>query len=1410
MTSPVVPGENSPLSTPDAPVKIRLWEYPANYSKIQLEEERGGQPVWQVVKRPLSKDEMDRLHDEAKKKQAKRVAELQAEKLAAGVDAEEAAIVEEDEEVYVPEKFHYYWRLSAPNAYEKAGAVGSHWRPILLSTEGSGQNMKIKPEKLGVLETKGRLYWLKEARLQQKLTEGTLGGTQSRLLIFDKEFNETALSVNEIKIINEEAGTPREGKKYVITFDQFLHLIKKWSANLDLVGRALRASTPTDLVAAQPQGGMQEEDTIPFRYPSGAFVDSNKSLELAPTTWRNPERVRLYVKLRSVRAGFDSAGGIDDFTVDDIFIAKEVLEKMSGAAFELDPTRAQLESNVWPADERDSKGKKTGEGAMEEEKDNETEKRLAKKKNGKKDMSMTEEKDDATGKDKGDLKVEEEEGKLAVEEKDLFATAAFGDNTIWARNSMGFAFQYKYKPNSTRSSKNANNKVPELQVLWDTVRREAIRSLEREGGWTRYIDPAIPLYIVPTSLEETNNMHVEVLQAMKDLDMHSTAIHVDEVCKRKGDNVKLPKLRPAGAAAADCATTKIYLVTREALKKISEDDQTPMKHLALSPFRHYETWITKSDWDAYIRSRPKRTEMRWALNEKQIETARKKLRPKADKVVKLEEEVRKATGTVRTMIEGELATKQLEAKQTQKNEVIAWQALSVEVSDTKILRAIGKRAGAKSQASIMGGSATLVSDNPAILDFGMADNDGNQVAKHLGWDKADQKTPGDMGNWPSTSHMPAEWLHRIAFSWGGIDGKECVMSSQDKKNLIFGSGECNSVMTRYEKAWQAMVLKEGHRLKPTSMEGAEAALLKKNGKDGAGYIYTWTERDEYRSEYGFNYADNGWGKEVDLVKQPMTKEDQEAHLPPWLTYSLKYKLVQKSDVLPLGEGMKSFETFFYPWQRGFFTKFEQKLDEIILESTYTAYHAKNKDSVTAKVDQGHNQAQTGQPAVLVVPEGMFQGLTGSDVHEQQTLSDGDHDVAARELLKGEDEDMGPSKKLKGNGKKHSSRVDLEEPLNIQPDDFFAIAAAPMMNLANRVRVTKIVEASDDTEALDPTVAQSNLDEPEAAPEVQAVWEQVHAPGPTFIDGLLFANAEIVGGGSASNAEKTGVDDGVTLGSAAQGSSLTDSDSTNETVPALDVVFDSLATSILKPHSKPAQPPITPVPERFVVKAKFKLFNRFHADIYSLHDSHCPRVQHYRVNLPKELSLGALLPSQAGSDLDAIALRNTSLEYRSHGTATGLRIATEITLSGLLQPVSALLRDVFGQDRPRINVSGVISSSMTLVRPPEPLGFTLRGELPEVNVPDLFGVLTVTHIGLDVMGSRRGSAGGYDLSYAFFGRGRVDAATAVEWRVERLGELWKIAVQAESGEWKNVAGVDGVHVCCPFSWLTCLMANHPHR
>src|SRR5882757_9708571 len=95
--------------------------------------------------------------------------------------------------------------------------------------------------------------------------------------------------------------------------------------------------------------------------------------------------------------------------------------------------------------------------------------------------------------------------------------------------------------------------------------------------------------------------------------------------------------------------------------------------------------------------------------------------------------------------------------------------------------------------------------------------------------------------------MPAEWLHRCAYSWGGL-GKDSYTSSQVPQTLIFGTGECNSIMTRYEKAFQALVCREGDRFKPEGANGKKAGGF---GDAGGGQLHANINRNNYSEIFGF-------------------------------------------------------------------------------------------------------------------------------------------------------------------------------------------------------------------------------------------------------------------------------------------------------------------------------------------------------------------------------------------------------------------------------------------------------------------------------------------------------------------------------------------------------------------------------
>jgi hypothetical protein len=887
--------------------------------------------------------------------------------------------------------------------------------------------------------------------------------------------------------------------------------------------------------------------------------------------------------------------------------------------------------------------------------------------------------------------------------------------------------------------------------------------------------------------------------------------------------------------------------------------------------------------------------------------------------------------------------------------------LKVSVSSTTIRNARGTRKRATGQAQVMGCSATAVcfpfitnssagtygyhwsyslsyhlfrclAANSSSIARCLADFD-TQIAEAFAWDGYNKKTIATTTGtiWPGTSHMPAEWLHRCAYSWGGISDLKQPATPQVPQNLIFGTGECNSVMTRYEKAYQALVCREGDRYNPKGGDGKKSGGF---GDAGGGLLAANINRKTYSDFFGFDT--NPPSRMDRFVKDQPSAINQVQELPLWLCYALDYCLVQKNDVGPLSN-RKSFSTVFYPWQRGFFTKFEQKLDEAVLDFAYETWENDNPECYPSDADLGpkvlgkvKDSSKRKPPGGDLIDDSEIGGKKpasdDSAIEEEDVIPVNKGKKTKPKKLKQEyiadphiienrandlcrdagdgghdqDETMGTA----GTFSMEPEILDLELSENHYPSQAIEAemepgsealqrssearhassatlsetsgeAADETLQHANGLSITGEAAPEHEKEAIEDLSGSVNVltdditDEavkitPELAPAIEeptaamtALWTDVHEPGPTFIDGLQLSNASIVVAGTET-AMETATDNVINTESEEESSQGTFSaepdvadistfdDTANngqgqvdgqevhssssqdsaidakpefaldrkgtheglamQSLPIREISQQTMARRVLPvTETEPtAQVQTTngtqqpgDVPKEFVVKADFDLFGKHKVKFYSLQTPVQGDAQHLRMELPKDISLGAFMPSVAGSDLDAIALRNIVIEFKSHGRRAGLMLKTTITLDGMLSPVNSLLRDVFGQTDPRIDVTALLSSSRSanqcLTRVPQPLGFTLRGELPDVNIPDLFGVLTVTHIGIDVMGTRVGSAGGYELGYGFFGRGHVGEATRVEWAINKFGDRWSIAIYTESSDWKNIAGIDGVDV-----------------
>ncbi|KAF5585256.1 uncharacterized protein FSUBG_12506, partial [Fusarium subglutinans] len=141
-------------------------------------------------------------------------------------------------------------------------------------------------------------------------------------------------------------------------------------------------------------------------------------------------------------------------------------------------------------------------------------------------------------------------------------------------------------------------------------------------------------------------------------------------------------------------------------------------------------------------------------------------------------------------------------------------------------------------------------------------------------EKLDEMTNGVALHW---------WLHRAAFSWGGLNGD--YHTSQVPENLIFGTSEYNSLMTRYEKYFQDYVRR--------------CACTNKR--------------------YTFKL-------DTEIHRHPFANSE----LPFWLCYVMSYQF----DVIEANEVVETYSDDFHPFRRGFFTWFEQDLDTAILDRSF--------------------------------------------------------------------------------------------------------------------------------------------------------------------------------------------------------------------------------------------------------------------------------------------------------------------------------------------------------------------------------------------------------------------------------------------------------------------------------------------
>ena len=282
------------------------------------------------------------------------------------------------------------------------------------------------------------------------------------------------------------------------------------------------------------------------------------------------------------------------------------------------------------------------------------------------------------------------------------------------------------------------------------------------------------------------------------------------------------------------------------------------------------------------------------------------------------------------------------------------------VSFRTIWNASGKRSLAPSQRRQMGGSATV-------------------IAQNADWPTATERI-GRQGKWDAPGCYPAEWLHRSAFSWGN---GEYFLYPQATYNLVFGSSEANSLMTRYEKAWQRLFVNEWDLAKELQLDRSLP-----NFQHLKGVLTTRNTPDDTEILTTLRSVDPGplRVKDVLLVKGE-TKHDVPRLVDPvnnmmpvdvsgpeqggeWPDYwveartcrNLSWCLTYELQLFGTGELNMTTATQikFYPFQRGFYTRLEAEVDSVLLDNRVYRRLSREPEENKAPAKRG-----------LVVPMGML-------------------------------------------------------------------------------------------------------------------------------------------------------------------------------------------------------------------------------------------------------------------------------------------------------------------------------------------------------------------------------------------------------------------------------------------------------
>ncbi|KAF3908877.1 hypothetical protein AA313_de0203343 [Arthrobotrys entomopaga] len=189
------------------------------------------------------------------------------------------------------------------------------------------------------------------------------------------------------------------------------------------------------------------------------------------------------------------------------------------------------------------------------------------------------------------------------------------------------------------------------------------------------------------------------------------------------------------------------------------------------------------------------------------------------------------------------------------------------------------------------------------------------------------------------------------------------------------------------------------------------------------------------------------------------------------------------------------------------------------------------------------------------------------------------------------------------------------------------------------------------------------------------------------------------------------------------------------------------------------------------------------------------------------SLGAFFPSMKGYSIDAIELENVTLSYLACTVDdleyTGIYLQSDVIFTGVLQPISDVLHEYFGQQHPSLHLSTYLGAIRDWNSFPSINQLTLTGSIERMSAK-LFDVLEFTRVGVELLIDANhdlstGSSKWY-FGYGFFGDVNVSVPGSVvplqcHFHLQKLPSTYLLSITLKDEEWKEVFGIKGLNLSC---------------